>query len=412
MLQRLVSKQNPMSRYSSFCIKWQVSLNTRRSSVAAFNEFLSCIRLNVQKLRLPANVHVLLGNEAADADSIVSSLTYAFIHTQLQPETLCVPVIPIYRNELILRCDVTALFQTLEVNTDALVFVDEFPWDIIKSKVKVTLLDHNALSNKKIPALKGMQVVEIIDHHCDLGQHIDAEKREIAFADGNALVASTCTLVAERLKEVVYHNAHRMLSTMLLGVIALDSINFDPGAKKVTPRDVKAAQNLEETAFAKKEELFKWLQQEKFNPVHWDSFTLENCLQVDYKEFTFAKKVGISVVLVDLVAFVFKLKDATALRKKLVVYCKQNDLAFLVVMTMFRTSHGKRHRQLLFFQEIGDDAQHCVAFLKEEGSLLLDPFQLPETHRNEHMIAFNQLNTGASRKQVAPLVQRALAELS
>ncbi|CAH0519854.1 unnamed protein product [Peronospora belbahrii] len=332
-----------MSRYSSFCIKWQVSLNTRRSSVAAFNEFLSCIRLNVQKLRLPANVHVLLGNEAADADSIVSSLTYAFIHTQLQPETLCVPVIPIYRNELILRCDVTALFQTLEVNTDALVFVDEFPWDIIKSKVKVTLLDHNALSNKKIPALKGMQVVEIIDHHCDLGQHIDAEKREIAFADGNALVASTCTLVAERLKEVVYHNAHRMLSTMLLGVIALDSINFDPGAKKVTPRDVKAAQNLEETAFAKKEELFKWLQQEKFNPVHWDSFTLENCLQVDYKEFTFAKK-------------------------KLVVYCKQNDLAFLVVMTMFRTSHGKRHRQLLFFQEIGDDAQHCVAFLKRGSS--------------------------------------------
>ncbi|KAE8875648.1 hypothetical protein PF007_g31563 [Phytophthora fragariae] len=271
---------------------WRVESDAaRRSSVASFNEFLRATRSALTQSPPPASVHVLMGNEAADADSIVSSLVYAFVHSQRHSEALHVAVLPIPRAELVLRCDVTALFQELGVDTHALVFVDEFPWGV-KSNVKVTLMDHNALSNKKIPQLNDLQVVEIVDHHSDLGQHLDAEKREVAFADGNALVASTCTLVAERLKEVASHDAHKLLSTMLLGVIALDSINFDPSAKKVTPRDVKSAEELEETAFATKEELFKWLQAEKFNRAHWGAFTLENCLQVDYKELTFATAAG------------------------------------------------------------------------------------------------------------------------
>ncbi|KAF1791440.1 DHHA2 domain [Phytophthora cactorum] len=367
----------------------------RRSGVALFNEFLRFTRSALTQS--PTSVHVFIGNEAADADSIVSSLSYAYVHYQQHSETLHVPVLPIPRKELVLRCDVTALFQELDVDTDALVFVDEFPWGM-KSKVKVTLMDHNALSNKKIP------------------RHLDAEEREVAFTDGNALVASTCTLVAERLKEAKTNDAYKLLSTMLLGVIALDSINFDPSAKKVTPRDVMAAEKLEETAFAKKEELFKWLQAEKFNPVHWGKFTLENCLQVDYKEFTFAtvtgnpKKVGISAVLIDLEAFVLKAKDAAALRKGMSEYCKQNELSFLVVMTVFMTHDKQRHRQLLFFQENGDEAKDCMKFIKKEGSLQVEPLLLPESHRDDLVTAFNQLNTGASRKQVAPLIQRALAE--
>ncbi|KAG6967638.1 hypothetical protein JG687_00004167 [Phytophthora cactorum] len=385
----------------------------RRSGVALFNEFLRFTRSALTQS--PTSVHVFIGNEAADADSIVSSLSYAYVHYQQHSETLHVPVLPIPRKELVLRCDVTALFQELDVDTDALVFVDEFPWGM-KSKVKVTLMDHNALSNKKIPRVDGLQVVGIVDHHSDLGQHLDAEEREVAFTDGNALVASTCTLVAERLKEAKTNDAYKLLSTMLLGVIALDSINFDPSAKKVTPRDVMAAEKLEETAFAKKEELFKWLQAEKFNPVHWGKFTLENCLQVDYKEFTFAtvtgnpKKVGISAVLIDLEAFVLKAKDAAALRKGMSEYCKQNELSFLVVMTVFMTHDKQRHRQLLFFQENGDEAKDCMKFIKKEGSLQVEPLLLPESHRDDLVTAFNQLNTGASRKQVAPLIQRALAE--
>ncbi|OWZ07528.1 hypothetical protein PHMEG_00020071 [Phytophthora megakarya] len=391
-------------------VAWHVASPARRSSVALFNEFLRSTRSALTKSA--ASVHVVIGNEAADADSIVSSLSFAFLQSQRHPETLYVPVLSIPRSELALRCDVTALFQALGVDTDAIVFVDEFPWT--RTPVKLTLMDHNALNNKKIPQIDGLEVVEIVDHHSDLKQHLDA-KREVAFAQGNALVASTCTLVAERLKDAEHHDVHKLLATMLLGVIALDSINFDPSAKKVTLRDVQAAEELEETAFAKKQELFKWLQSEKFNVKHWAAFTLENCLQVDYKEFAFTtsvgeeKKVGISAVLIDLQTFVRKSQDGAALRKALATYCKENELSFLVVMTMFVTADG-RHRQLLFFQEVGDEAKHCIEYFKKERSLQLEPLHLPETHHDDHVTVFNQLNTGASRKQVAPLIQRALAE--
>ncbi|KAI9895793.1 hypothetical protein PsorP6_019138 [Peronosclerospora sorghi] len=354
-----------------------------------------------------SKIHVFLGNEAADADSIVKK-------KQQHAKTLHVPVVPIPRNELFLRRDVVALLSGLEIDTDALVFVNEFPWTL-NVRMKLTLLDHNAFSNKNVPERQDMQVVEIIDHHVDMDQHLTARKIDVAFADGKALVASTCTLVAERLENVEQHCAYKVVSTMLLGVIALDSVNFDPSAKKVTPRDVNAAQKLEETAFGKKEELFRWLQAEKFNADHWRGLTLKNCLQVDFKEFVFvssdgvAKKFGISTVLFDLKAFVHKADNADILCKELSAYCKENDVDFLVVMAMFMTSDGRRQRQILFFHDDGDDAKKCAALLSEEGSLQLNPLQLPETHQHAHVAAFNQLNTSASRKQIAPLILRALA---
>ena len=282
----------------------------------------------------------------------------------------------------------------------------------------VTLLDHNTLSNKKLlPWRDQLEIQEIVDHHSDLGHHREVKKRNVAFANGQALVASTCTLVTGKMDAaVVRHPAYPVLSTMLLGVIALDSINFDPKAKRVTSRDVQAAQELGEKAFATKEELFTWLQAEKFNVEHWKAFTLANCLQVDYKELEFGaagsnmKKVGISAVLVDIEAFVCKADDAVALRDELSGFCKQNDLAFLVVMSLSMTSDNQRQRHLLFFQETGDEVKWCLAFFESDGSLLLTPLQLPETHSDEHVVAFCQLNIEASRKQVAPLIQRALVE--
>ncbi|TDH67844.1 hypothetical protein CCR75_001953 [Bremia lactucae] len=318
--------------------------------------------------------------------------------------------------DLALRCDVTLLFQELGVDTDALVFVDEFPWKI-KSIVEVTLMDHNAVTNKNIPHGYDLQVVEIVDHHSDLGQHLNAQKREIAFADGKALVASTCTLVAEKLFEFDSHDVHKLLATMLLGVIALDSINFDPTAKKVTPRDAKAAKLLEEMAFARKEDLYDWLQNAKFNPGRWQAFSLEETLRVDHKEFTFvavdgsAKKIGISSVLIDLKAFMLKAEDASALCRGLSSFCNQNELALSLVMTMYMMPDKQCQRQLLFFEEDGIYSKHCVDFITKIGFLEVVPLVLPAVYRDERIVAFDQLNASASRKQVAPIILSALTKV-
>lgn len=374
-------------------------------------------------------VHVMIGNEAADADSIVSSIVYAhFKHEHkaatAASNTLYIPVLPIPRDELVLRCDVSALFAELRIDLDALTFVNEFPWQHAAferaATLQLTLLDHNALNTKRMvapsaPTREVGDVVEIVDHHMDARAHLSASVREIAFADGQALVASTCTLVAEKLLAQATRSAHHALhATLLLAVMALDSVNFNPSAKKVTPRDVAAASSLDSAACASADALFAWLQAEKFNPEHWAAFSLLNCLQCDFKECATdtGGLVGVSAVLIDIARFALKVPTADALVAQLEAFAASNDLTFVLVMAMVvDPSDGSRSREMLFFARDSDPsiAQRCIAFLLKDGSLQLEPLALPPTHRHAQLQAFAQRNVAASRKQVVPLLQRALA---
>lgn len=421
---------------SSPAIHWREGSSALRSAAQRrLNAFLRSSRARLASL-LPsidasaacsrAVVHLVMGNEAADADSIVSALVLAFAkHERSSPAPACfVPVLPISRAELRLRCDVMALFQALEVDVEALVFVDEFPW--VHSRVRArhvallaTLVDHNALNNKRVASPP--EVVEILDHHMDMRAHLAAE-REVAFQDGQALVASTCTIVAERMLDELLVEApmevKALPATLLLGVIALDSVDFDPRAKKVTPRDVAVADRLEPLAFADRRALFSWLQAEKFNPGHWASFSLENCLQCDYKEFSAAGELtyGVSAVLIDLDSFARKAGNGQELVDAMERYRFENELQFLLVMTIFVTDDGERRRQLLFYRPKGEGegskaVDQCVTFFRTEGSLATEPVELPENYRRPELLAFAQRNSGASRKQVVPLIQQALSKL-
>jgi exopolyphosphatase len=422
-----------MSSSPSPTIRWREGSETALTTgVRALNAFLAQARSELFAVVADdtANasttvVRVVIGNEAADADSIISALVYA--HHKRRHATangsIIVPVVPVPRDELALRCDVVSLFKELHVDERALVFVDEFPWRDAafqaggRARLEFTLVDHNALSTKRLGGDESVgRVVEILDHHMDLGKHPDAAVREIAFADGQALVASSCTLVAEKLLHTRGGTEMDALhATLLLAVIALDSVNFDPRAKKVTARDVAAAEALETTAFAPKEALFHWLQAAKFSTDHWAAFTVRNCLQCDYKEFDLPPKsgrYGVSAVLIDLERFVAKAASGEALVTQLEAFVAANRLVFLLVMTMFVDAEGSRHRQLLFYGAGGDTSvpRTCVAFLEREGSLELAPLELPASHADRRLLTFSQRNAGASRKQVVPLLQRALED--
>ncbi|DAZ97719.1 TPA: hypothetical protein N0F65_009618 [Lagenidium giganteum] len=408
-------------------IRWNVSEDTIKSAGSNFSEFLRQQKSSLQSILSSSNasrpVHVTIGNEAADADSIVSSLVHAYLKQHSDESALYVPVVSIPRDEFVLRCDVNALFERLHLDATAVMFVDEFPWthalfQASPQPLRLSLLDHNALTPKKMSSSGeklNVRVLEILDHHADLGQHLDAPVRDIAFEGTQALVGSSCTLVAENLfkNEALKQKPtiHALLSTMLLAVIAVDTINFSPSAKKVTPRDIAAAATLQTTAFASKEALFEWLHAEKFNLEHWGNFSLLNCLQCDYKEFVLSTgtKYGVSAILIPLDQFVLKAgSESEALEKALRVYCEHNKLAFLVVMSMVMPADGVPRRQVLFYEPEACPKQHvrhCIHHFEQGGMLQLAPLALPVEHTCVR--AFAQGNTAASRKQVVPLIQQA-----
>jgi len=202
--------------------------------------------------------NVIMGNEAGDADSIISALGLSYVKSlsaqQPNPPEMDtatsnnsnnevhtpVPIVSILREDMPLRRDVVNLLTMAGINIEQdLLYLDD---EIVQSTLlggvhtngnwdadatnhnSITLVDHNKLRSN-LWHLEGT-VAEIIDHHNDEGFHttttttttgtttgsvpssVPTPKREIAFLDRAALVGSTCTLVTERLKNFYEPHVH------------------------------------------------------------------------------------------------------------------------------------------------------------------------------------------------------------
>lgn len=167
--------------------------------------------------------NVIMGNEAGDADSIVSALCLSYVKALTSTTTVKgingndnnnekpdrpIPIVSIPKDDMKPRVDVINLLHLVGINEHDLLYLDD---ESVRSSLlsdngchnnRITLVDHNKLRSDLWQLEQN--VVEIIDHHADEGYHTSttvppSSNRDIAFADQNALVGSTCTLVTERL---------------------------------------------------------------------------------------------------------------------------------------------------------------------------------------------------------------------
>ena len=131
--------------------------------------------------------HFIIGNEAADADSIVSALCWAFIaHKQHDIKTgddskLFIPVIGIQSSQLRLRRDVEILLNKVDIKIDSLPCLDDIAKSKLiasdtkqgKGKTFVSLVDHNLFNEPSRCFLtqsndRNIIIKEILDHHEDM----------------------------------------------------------------------------------------------------------------------------------------------------------------------------------------------------------------------------------------------------
>ncbi|KDO20631.1 hypothetical protein SPRG_12988 [Saprolegnia parasitica CBS 223.65] len=359
------------------------------------NAFLRQAR---QAVATSASVQVVMGNEACDADSMVSSLVHAFTAS-------AVPVMSVDRDQFALRCEVSALFRAAHIDVDALLFQDEIDLAGLHAaqKLRLVLTDHNKLKAALAPL--DASVVAIMDHHDDLGAHghVTGSSRDIAFertdAGGRALVGSACTLVAERSLSL-----EPLEATLLLGVIALDTMNMDAAAKKGTARDQAVLDKLDALSLVPRHDLYVWLVEEKFSPDNWSRFTFANCLAYDYKRFeSSGVSYGSSAILVPLPTFWAKGESPLA---QLEAHRARLGLTFALVQSMVHAVDGPKRQLLLYCPDrrLRDD---LVAFLNRA------PLQLtPLDALGEPAVdAFDQANIAMSRKQLVPLLDGYLATL-
>lgn len=357
------------------------------------NQWLRGLRAEAREDR---PLRVVLGNEAADLDSMASSVVYAWFLGGEPPAAqgdqgnrLTLPVINIPREDFALRTEAVWLFREAGVAVESLVFLDEVDLDRIQAqgRLRLVLVDHN-----RLPAVRGAwasAVEEILDHHEDEGQHTQA-KRTIA------AVGSSATLVAERWLQSAAGRPDPAAATLLLGTILLDTVNLDPAAKRVTPRDELAAARLQESTRADRAVLFERLQAEKFNV---SALSTRDILRKDYKEYQMgALKCGISSALLPLGDW---LRKDPRLEDSFAAYCESRGLDLLLAMSAY--TQPEFRRELAVYSAEDPLRERVVSFLDGAG-LGLSPLPVQTGAQGARLRCYAQADASASRKKLQPLL--------
>uniref|UniRef100_A0A8C9BHH2 Prune exopolyphosphatase 1 n=1 Tax=Phocoena sinus TaxID=42100 RepID=A0A8C9BHH2_PHOSS len=350
------NKINNNDRYASLLrvISRNFSKLKNKSSRASLVAQWLTVRLPVQGTRVRAPVredptcrgaesrpiHVVLGNEACDLDSMVSALALAFyLAKTTEAEEVFVPVLNIKRSELPLRGDNVFFLQKTHIPESLLIFRDEIDLHALQQAGQLTLIlvDHHVLP--KSDAALEEAVAEVLDHrpidqkHCPRC-HVSVE-----------LVGSCATLVAERILQGAPEILDRQTAALLHGAIILDCVNMDPKIGKATLKDNQYVENLEALFpnLPKRNDIFDSLQKAKFDV---SGLTTEQMLRKDQKTISRqGTKVAISAIYMDLEAFL----QRSGLIADLHAFCQAHSYDALVAMTIFFNTCNEPVRQLAVF---------------------------------------------------------------
>ena len=394
--------------------------------------------------------HVVLGNDAGDADSIISAITLAYIESMNSSgHHSATPIVSISKDTFSHeRPETNLLFQLAGIKdniAEKLLFIEDLI-QILQENLKgglypspsVSLVDHNTLNDALLRFQDDLVVTEILDHHEDEHKYEETcfgDRRIIAFDNGHVLVASTTTLVAERLR--LQKNPHpypASIGTLLLGVILLDSINLDESLGKVTERDREAVDDLlantdwksavqsshiriDDNGVIKVDsnELFDNLQLAKYDPKYWNEFTVLRALASDYKHFgdegeRNESEFGIASILMRGEDFMKK----EEFNKATLEFMRVSQISFLGISFVFYDELRVLHKQLAF---ISSDANfplrefvNSLLVSDEYRNVDLQLVEVPHLTRMDRtelmqILFFDQENPTPSRKQIGPMLE-------
>ena len=277
-------------------------------------------------------VHVVIGNEAADIDSIASSIVYAFFkeNTNQKKEEIFIPVINILENDLRLRNEAVFLFSQAGIKPKNLIFIDQINLKELaeKQKLKLILVDHNKISHKQ--EFLSRYIEEVIDHH-------DDEKANNNIIKTIEKTGSTATLVGEKIIKEGRSLLDKASAVTLSGAILLDTSNLSYKSGKTTEKDIKVLNYLISEYKINRAELYKNLSFEKHNISNLSS---RDILRKDYKEWIMGrKKTGFSSIGISLKEW---LKKDPGLCEEINNYYIENSLDILFIMIAYTDTQFKR----------------------------------------------------------------------
>ncbi|MBN3294065.1 PRUN1 Exopolyphosphatase, partial [Polypterus senegalus] len=334
--------------------------------------------------RSASEIHVVLGNEACDLDSMVSAIALACFLAKTTRKTV-IPVLNIPRSEFALRTENTYFLNENQISEDWLIFKNEIDLHELHQSglLTLTLVDHHVLPRKD--QILEEAVVDVIDHR--------PLERLSSLSCGltSELVGSCATLITERILKNAPEVLDKKLATLLYGTIVLDCVNMAPEAGKVTFKDTEYISKLEAKFpdLPSRHQLFESLQKAKFN--------------VSETLLTIFSKLKISIICCN--AFL----QRPNVCQDLCEFCHKFKYNILVAMTISFNEKNEPFRQIAVYSQSGQlREQLCQTLEKAQNPHLnLSSFRCPPPE----IRAYLQGNTLASRKKVLPIIKDFLNNL-
>ena len=397
----------------------------------------------------------------ADLDSLTSSLLYSFIRSQAPPRnaftSFYIPLLNLPASDLALRPEFTDLFRHANISASHLITLDDLPSFTSIHKTLVThttrwiLVDHNKLQGT-LGDIYSSRVHGVIDHHDEehaISERTDPEPRVIR-------KCGSCTSLVVQYLESAWDDISRssfssgaghaqgdslvddsavtmvwdaQVAKMALASILVDTANLT-GEGKVEDVDRAAVAYLESKIRMSTREANTWDTTkfyEELNDAKRDigGLSLNDILRKDYKEWTEKDmRLGISSVVKSLEFIVDKASNeesstsqskSSSFDKTVKDFMGKRDLTVFAIMTTSTSPEGQFQRELfLHSKEEGTEA--ALRFEKEAADELgLQPPSAPnlqglqeQNNKSVWRRVWLQKDVSKSRKQVAPLLRKAL----
>ena len=337
-------------------------------------------------------IHFVIGNESADLDSIISSISYAYLLYQENTSNraeLYIPLMNIHREEITLRKDILYLFQLFDISIDDLLFLDDnVPLNSLfeQKRLRLNLVDHNVLRPRQEHFSDAIE--RIVDHH------VDENKDYPLIANENKLIAvvgSNATLIAEKVFSSQVATPKEF--AILLAPILIDTSNLK-SAEKTTYRDTEAAKELQNLAVTFPQDFYQKLLDAK-NDI--SGLTPSMLLSKDFKEYLDGNILyGISSLPS---AVKWNLEDLELVGETIQKYAYERNLTYLILLMSSNDSLAKRN--ILVYSPSIDLLRAFDVYVQSDE--VLKNILIPSSFSETFQASFYRTKNSFARKQLQPL---------
>jgi len=343
---------------------------------------------------------VVLGNEACDLDSGISSISLAY-HLKNNGKTnkLVVPMLNIKEQDYPLKTELVFCLESYNIRQEDLIFRDQLDLNKIEN-LELVLVDHNVLS----PCYSDLEscVIEVLDHH-------EKERKD---NEGTKLtiekVGSCSTLVAEKIFRESPDFSEESVLNLIYRTILIDTVLLSPAAKKVTEKDIVYVEKIESILGSlDRKSIYESVQEAKEKIEHLTPYQL---LRRDLK-MVHTDKVKISLSAVPTLTQDFlKIENAW----KDVSQFMEDESADVVMILGYVIKQGSITRDLMIYTETNEHLYKALVEGLENPQTNLDLVRstVPGgVTPGVHVVLYNQGNGAASRKVILPSVKKIVKEL-